>query len=555
MTNQPIFILRPDTERFQGKQALGRNINAAKTLAGIIRTTLGPRGMDKMLNDSTGDITLTNDGATILREMDITQPAARMLVEISKKQEDAVGDGTTTAVIIAGELLIKAEEMINDGYSTPLVIKGFREGLSKALEILNDISIEAKDEDTLNKIAMTAITGKGSEYEKEYLADLIVQAALRVEEDGKVDKENINIQRISGDSVKESFTVEGLIVDKAPLSKHTPRELKDVKIATLKYPIEVHKTTVDSKIKITDPSQMKAFKENEFEMVKDLTDKVIDSGADILFCQKGIDETAENILTKAGIVCYKRVRNTDIQRLCKATGAKYVTNVNELSEENLGHVGHFRVEKIFDHEVTFIEECENPKATSIILRGSTRHITEEGKRALDDALGVVASTIEEGKVLVGGGACEIELIKRLKQYAETISGKEQIAILAVADAFEVIPRTLAENAGLDTIDMITNLKAAHEDSMDMGINVLEGKIVDMKSAGVLEPLKVKSFAVQSASEACEMILRIDDMIAAAGALESTGPDETGNDNSGMMPPGAMGGGMPGGMPPGMPPMM
>ena len=549
MTNQPIFILRPDTERFQGKAALGRNILAAKTLAGIVRTTLGPKGMDKMLNDSLGDITLTNDGATILREMDITQPAARMLVEISKKQEDAVGDGTTSVVVLAGELLIKAEELINDGYSTSLIIKGFRDALNKALEILNDISIEANDEDTLKKIAMTAITGKGSEFEKEYLADLIVEAAMRVEEEGKVNKENINIQRISGDSVKESFIIDGLIVDKAPLSKHTSRDLRDVKIATLKYPIEVHKTNTESKIKITDPLQMKAFRDNELEMVRDLANKVIDSGANILFCQKGIDETAENILTKAGIVCYKRVRNTDIQRICKATGSKFVTNIDELNNENLGYAGHVYVNKIFDHEVTFIEECENPKATSIILRGSTRHVTEEGKRALDDALGVVASTIEEGKVLVGGGACEIELIKRLKQFAETISGKEQIAILAVADAFEVIPRTLAENAGLDIIDMVTNLKAAHEDSTDMGLNVLEGKIVNMKEAGVLEPLKVKYNAVQSASEACEMILRIDDMIAASGAFESTGPDESGNDNSGMMPPGAMGGGMPGGMPP------
>ncbi|WP_409199468.1 thermosome subunit alpha [Methanobrevibacter sp. DSM 116169] len=552
--NQPIFILPADTQRFKGRDALSMNINACKTLAGIIRTTLGPKGMDKMLTDSLGDIILTNDGATIVREMDITQPAARMLVEIAKKQEDVVGDGTTSVIVVAGELLSKAQELLEDGYSTPLVIKGFRDGLAKALEVLNDISINSKDKDTLLKIAQTAITGKGAEFEKEMLSDLIVDAALRVEEDGKVDKERINIQRISGDSVKDSFIVDGLIVDKAPMSKSLPRDIKDAKIAVLKYPIEFKKTNIDSKVQITDPSQMQAFIDNEKEMLKDIVDKVIASGADVLFCQKGIDEAAENALTHAGIISYKRVRNTDIERISKATGAKFVSNIDDLNSESLGHAGHYYVDKIFDHEVTFLEKCEDPKATSIILRGSTRHVTEEVKRALDDALGVVAATIEDGKVVVGGAACEIELIKQIKSYAETISGKEQIAILSFADAFEVIPRTLAENAGLDTIDMVTNLKASHENSKNMGLDVINGEIVDMEKEGVLEPLKVKFQAINSASEACEMILRIDDMVAARGALESTGTDESGNDDSGMPPMGGMPGGMPGGMG-GMPPMM
>ena len=552
--NQPIFILPEDTKRFKGKDALSMNINATKTLAGIIRTTLGPKGMDKMVTDSLGDIILTNDGATILREMDITQPAARMLVEIAKKQEDIVGDGTTSVVVIAGELLSKAEELLNEGYATPLVIKGFRDALAKSLEILNNISINESDRDTLKKIAITAITGKGAEFEKDLLSDLIVDAAIKVEENGDIDKDNINIQRISGGAVDDSFIVDGLIIDKSPISKNVPRDIENAKIAILKYPLEFKKTNTESKIKITDPSQMQAFIDNEQEMLKDLTDKVIDSGADVLFCQKGIDETAENTLRRAGIVSYKRVRGTDIKRISKATGAKLVSDIEDLDKQSLGEVGHFYIEKIFDHEVTFLEECDNPKATSIILRGSTRHVTEEVKRALDDALGVVATTIEDGKILVGGGACEIQLIKELKNYAESVSGKEQIAILAFADAFEVIPKTLAENAGLDTIEMVANLKAANENSKFMGLNVYEGKIIDMKSAGVLEPLKVKIQAIRSACEACEMILRIDDMIAARGALEATGTDDSGNDDSGMPPMDEMGGGMPGGMG-GMPPMM
>lgn len=549
MANQPIFILPQSTERYSGRDALSMNITAAKILENIVRTTLGPKGMDKMLVDSMGDVTVTNDGATILREMDIAQPAARMLVEIAKKQEDIVGDGTTSVVVIAGELLQKAQKLLEDGIAASVVIRGFRNASTKVIEVLNNIAIDTRDEKTLKNVAMTAMTGKGSDFAKEHLADLVVEAALRIEDDGKIDKDSINIQRISGDSVEDSFLAEGIIMDKAPVSKSMYKDLKDAKVALIKYPIELKEVTADAKIDITDPSQFEAFLNNEEEMVKDLVDCVVKSGANVLFCQKGIDDMAQHYLKKAGIVAYKRVKKSDMERINKATGAQIVTDIEDLTPEVLGSAGHIYVKKIFDHELTFIEECENPKATSIVLRGSTRYVTEQISRALDDALGVVAATIEDEKVLIGGGATEIELVKQLRDYGDSVMGREQLAILAFAEALEIIPRTLIENAGLDTINLIADLKAAHEESKAMGINVFTGEIIDMEEEGVLEPLKVKMQAIQAATESAEMILRIDDMIAAKNGLNSTGPDESGNDNSGMppMPPQGMGG--MGGMPP------
>ena len=544
MANQPIFILPEGTERYSKRDALRMNITAAKVLAGIVRTTLGPKGMDKMLVNSLGDVTVTNDGATIMSEMDIAQPAARMLVETAKKQEEIVGDGTTSVVVIAGELLAKAEELLDDGIATSVVVKGFRNATDKAVELLEGIAVDADDKETLKKVAITAMSGKGSDYAKEHLADLVVEAALRIKEDGKSDIENINIQRVSRDSVEDSFLAEGIVIDKAPVSKAMPKDIEDAKIAIMKYPIELKEINTDTKIDITSPEQFESFLNNEEEMIKDLVDQVVASGANVLFCQKGIDDMAEHYLKKAGIMTYKRVKKSDIERIAKATGAKLVTDIEDLTADKLGSAGHVYLDKIFDHELTFIEECENPKASSIVLRGSTRYVTEQIARALDDALGVVAATIEEGKVLIGGGACEIDLIKQLREYGETVSGREQLAILKYAEALEVIPRTLIENAGLDTINLIADLKAAHEDSNLIGINVFDGKVVDMKEAGVIEPLRVKIQALQSAGAASEMILRIDDMIAARNALNSTGPDESGNDDSGMPPMPGMGGGMP-----------
>ena len=547
MANQPIFILPEGTERYSKRDALRMNITAAKVLAGIVRTTLGPKGMDKMLVSGMGDITITNDGATIMREMDIAQPAARMLVETAKKQEEIVGDGTTSVVVIAGELLAKAEELLEDGIATSVVVKGFRNATAKAVEILNEIAIDADDKETLQSVAVTAMSGKGSDYAKDHLASLVVDAALRIEEDGVSDIDNINIQRVSGDSVEDSFLAEGIVIDKTPVSKNMPEVVEDAKIAIMKYPIELKDINTDTKIDITSPDQFAAFLDNEEEMIRDLVNQIVDSGANVLFCQKGIDDLAEHYLKKAGIMTFKRVKKSDMERIEKATGAKLVTDIEDLSADKLGSAGKVYLEKLFDHKLTFIEECENPKASSIVLRGSTRYVTEQIARALDDALGVVAATIEEGKVLIGGGACEIDLVKQLREYGESVSGREQLAILKYAEALEVIPRTLIENAGLDTINLIADLKAAHENSNAIGINVFTGEVVDMQEAGVIEPLRVKVQALQSAGEAAEMILRIDDMIAARNALTSTGADESGNDDSGMPPMPGMGG--MGGMPP------
>ncbi|MDR2830462.1 MAG: TCP-1/cpn60 chaperonin family protein [Methanobrevibacter sp.] len=541
--NQPIYILPEDTQRFLGRDAQRMNILAGKVLAETIRTTLGPKGMDKMLTDNLDDIVITNDGATILQEMDIAHPAAKMIVEIAKKQESVVGDGTTTAVIIAGELLAKAEELLDEGIHSSTIILGYRDALSKVYEILNHISIDAKDKETLLKVAMTAITGKGFDYGKKQLANLIVDGVLKIEENGKVDKDNLNIQRVSGGSIDDSKIINGVLIDKGRAVDSMPKKVENAKIALLKYPIELKDLESDGKIKIKDPSQIQAFIDNEEEMIKDLVNKVIDSGANVLFSQKGIDDLALHYLSKAGIFAIKRVKKSDIKRLEKATGAKLVTSVDDLNPRNLGEAGVVYEKKIFDEILTFVEESKNPKASSIILRGSTKYVTSKVERALDDGIGVVSATLEDGKVVIGGGSSEIEIAQQLKKYASAISGREQLAIEAYGKALEVVPKTLAENAGLDSIDILVDLRAAHDKSKCMGLNIFEGKIIDMKEAGIIEPQRIKKQAIQSATEVTEMILRIDDLVAAKGGLEEAGADD-GLDNSGMPP-----GGMPGGMPP------
>ncbi|MGL4669984.1 MAG: thermosome subunit alpha [Methanobacteriaceae archaeon] len=542
--NQPIYILPEGTERFTGRDARRLNIMAGKILAETIRTTLGPKGMDKMLVNGLGDVVITNDGVTILREMDIAHPAAKMLVEIAKSQEDEVGDGTTTAVIIAGELLKKAEELLENGIHASTIVLGYIKAMAKAQELLEGISINAKDKDTLIKVAMTAMTGKGSDAAKDSLAQLLVDAVSKVEEDGEVDKDLINIQRISGASIAESSLVNGILIDKTIADEGMPKKIENAKIAILKYPVEIKDLETTAKINLTDPSQMKAFLDNEDQMIREMVDKIVASGANVLVCQKGIDEVAISYLAKEGIMAIKRARKTDIARIEKATGAKLVTNIDDLNESSLGEAGLVYEKKIFDNIMVFVEECKEPKAVSIILRGSTRHITEEIERALEDALGVVSATLEDGKVVVGGGAPEIAIAKGLKEYADSISGREQLAINAFAESLEIVPRTLAENAGLDIIDVLVDLRAAHEKSSAMGINVFTGKVVDMEEAGVIEPQRVKKQAISSAAEACKMILRIDDMVAARGGLEATSDDDMGD-----MPPNMGGMGGMGGMPP------
>jgi thermosome len=538
---QPIIIMPEDTSRLLGRDAQRMNIMAAKALAGIVRTTLGPKGMDKMLVDGMGDIVVTNDGVTILREMDIEHPAAKMLVEVAKTQEDEVGDGTTTAVIIAGELLKKAEDLLEQDIHPTIITMGFRNAAAKAREILEDISMDAKDTETLKDVAMTAMTGKGTETAREPLADLIVSAVQQVEDDGEVDKKNINIQRIQGATVNDSEIVNGVVIDKGRADPTMPKVIKDAKIALLKYPIEVKDLETDAKIKLTDPAQMQAFIEQEEEMIRDMVEKVIDSGANVIFCQKGIDDLAQHYLSREGIIALKRVRKSDMLRLERATGAQLVTNIEDLSSDDLGNAGKVYEKKVFDEVLTFIEDCPDAKAVSIILRGSTKHVAEEVERAVEDAIGVVSATIEDGKVVSGGGAPEIAISKGLREYADTISGREQLAIGAFADALEVVPRTLAENAGQDQIDALVDLRAAHEKNHHMGLDVFKGEVTNMKQAKVIEPQRVKKQAILSAAEAAEMILRIDDMIAST----STKAPDMGEG----MPPGMGGMGGMGGMPP------
>ena len=545
---QPIFILPEGTNRSVGRDAQRNNILAGKVLAETVRTTLGPKGMDKMLVDGLGDIVVTNDGVTILKEMDIEHPAAKMLVEVAKTQEDEVGDGTTTAVIIAGELLKKSESLLDQDIHPTIIAMGYRQAAEKAQEILDDIAIDSVDEETLIKVAMTAMTGKGTEAAREPLAKLIVDAVQKVAEDGAVDTDNIKIEKKDGAVVEDSTLVEGVIVDKERVHPGMPSEVKDAKIALVNSPLEVKETEVDAEIRITDPAQMQAFIEQEEKMVKDMVDKVAESGANVLFAQKGIDDLAQHYLSKAGILAVRRVKKSDIEKLARATGANVVTNLEDLTADDLGEAGIVEERKVSGEEMIFVEECSVAKSVTLFVRGSTKHIVDEIVRAIEDAIGVVAATVEDDKVVAGGGAPEIAMAKKLKDYADSISGREQLAILAYANAVEVIPRTLIENAGLDTINLIAELKAAHEDSSKIGINVFTGKLVDMEEAGVIEPLRIKTQAIKAASEAAEMILRIDDMIAARNALNSSGPDESGNDASGMPPMGGMPGGM-GGMPP------
>ncbi|MEM4525793.1 MAG: thermosome subunit alpha [Methanothermobacter sp.] len=532
---QPVLILPEGTSRYLGRDAQRMNILAGKVLAETVRTTLGPKGMDKMLVDSLGDIVVTNDGVTILKEMDIEHPAAKMLVEVAKTQEDEVGDGTTTAVIIAGDLLKKAEELLDMDIHPTIIAMGYRQAAKKAQEILESIAINASDKDTLIKVAMTAMTGKGTEKARRPLAELVVDAVKQVEENGEVDKDHIKIEKKEGGSVDDSMLVQGVIIDKERVHPGMPKKVENAKIALLNCPIEVKETEVDAEIRITDPSQMQAFIEQEEKMIKDMVDKIVSTGANVLFCQKGIDDLAQHYLAKAGVLAVRRVKKSDIEKLSKATGGKIVTNIEDLSEEDLGNAGKVVEKKISGEEMIFVEECKEPKAVTILVRGSTEHVVSEVERAIEDAIGVVSATVEDEKVVAGGGAPEVEIAKRLKDYSESISGREQLAVAAFAEALEVVPKTLAENAGLDSIDTLVDLRAAHEESPYMGLDVFEGKVVDMKEAGVLEPHRVKKQAIQSAAEAAEMILRIDDVIAAAG-------EEGGEEGEGME-------GMEGGMPP------
>ena len=541
MTNQiqPVFILPEGTLRNTGKDAQKANIAAAKMVAETIRTTLGPKGMDKMLVGSIGDVVITNDGVTILDEMEIEHPAAKMIVEVAKTQKDEVGDGTTTAVILSGEFLKEAEALLDKNIHPTVITKGYQIAAEKALEILNrlgkDISIN--DKNILFNIATTAMTGKNVESAREKLAQIAVEAVLRVaeEKNGKIviDADNIKIEKKEGSGINNSRLIDGLVLDKEKVHANMPNTIRDAKIALLDSALEIKEPGTDAKIQITDPAQLHAFVEQEEHILKTMVEKIISVGANVVFCQKGIDDLAQHYLAKAGIYAVRRVAKSDIEALAKATGAKIVSKVDGLVQTDLGFVGLVEERKLGKDNMTFVEQCKNPKAISVIIRGGTEHVATEAERAIKNAIDDLVASIVVGKGVAGGGSTEIELAKRLREFAETLSGREQLAVQAFADAMETIPRTLAENAGLDPIDSLTELKARHDKGeIDTGLNVFTGRTEDMWQKGVIEPLKIKTQAIRSASDAAIMLLRIDDVI-------KSGKVEQGPQMPMGMPPGGM----------------
>lgn len=511
-------IIPEDAQRAIGRDAQRNNILAGKLVAETVRTTLGPKGMDKMLVDNLGDIIVTNDGATILGEMQIEHPAAKMVVEVARTQEAEVGDGTTTAVIIAGELLKNAEKLLDDNIHPSVITNGYTLATNKALEIVKSLStkIDVKDKKILNQIVKTAITGKGPEDKKEYLAKILVEAVQSIEVDGKINRSDIKILKVIGGGIDESNLVSGIVIDKDKMHESMPKEIENAKIALINSPIEIRETEIDAKISITDPAQMQAFIDQEDNMIKKLVSQIASSGADVVFCQKGVDDLAAHHLANEGIMVARRVKKTDMESLSRATGAKIINSIDDLSKEALGKCGLVKETKVGEEEMIFVEKCKNPKTVTLVIKGGTEHIVDEVKRACDDAIGDLKAALDVGSIVCGGGSVESEVAKKLRIYAESLGGREQLSVKAYAESLEIIPRTLAENAGFDPIDVMTALKSAHNaNNLTHGVDAYTGKIVDMRKKGVIEPLKIKTQAIQSAGEVAVMILRIDDVILAS----------------------------------------
>jgi thermosome len=538
MGGQPILILPERVQRYLGRDAQRMNIMAARVIAESVRTTLGPRGMDKMLVDNLGDVTITNDGVTILEEMDVEHPAAKMIVEVAKAQEDEVGDGTTTAVIIAGELLKKAEELLDQDIHPTVITAGYRLAAEKAHEILTKMAtpVSKDDDKILKQIAITSMSSKGSEMRGEKLAELCVRAVKQIveESNGKLeaDIDNIKVEKKSGGSSADSQLIQGIVLDKEVVHTDMPKRKEKAKIALLNLALEVKETETDAKINITDPEQLRSFLDEERHMLQEMVDQIKKSGASVVLCQKGIDDIAQHYLAKAGILAARRVKESDMEKLARATGGKIVTNIRDLSPSDLGAADLVEEHKIAGEEMIFVEGCKDPKAVSLLVRGGTEHVVDEVERAVHDGISVISAAIEDGKIVAGGGAPEIEVARGLREYSSTVGGREALAVNAFADTMDIIPRTLAENAGLDPIDILVQLRSAHEkkDGKNIGIDVISGKTLNTFERGIVEPLRVKTQAIKSASEVAEMILRIDDVIAAGKLERGSGPE------MGGMPP-------------------
>ncbi len=537
----PVIVLKEGTGRTTGREAQKNNIMAAKIVAEAVKTTLGPCGMDKMLVTSFGDVSITNDGATIMKDLDVQHPAAKMLVEVAKAQDNEVGDGTTTAVVLAGELLAKAEALLDKSVHPTVIIEGYKKAADKAQDVLLKIAIPVKfnDDKTLQEVAITSLSSKGITGASEHFSKLTVEAVKQVAEEVngkyKADIDLIKVVKKHGKSLDDTELVKGMVIDKEVASSQMPKLIENAKIALLNEKLEIEKTEFDAKINIESPDQMQSFLDEEERMLREMANAVTKAGANVVFCEKGIDDMELHFLAKAGVLAVKSVSSGDMEKLSRATGGKILASVKDLNADALGFAKKVEEVKIGDDKLLYVRDCKNPKAVTIVIRGGSTHIIDEAERSVHDGLCVVRNVIEDGKIVAGGGAPEAEISKALRSYAAKVGGREQLAVEAFADAVEVIPLTLAENAGLDPIDVMVALRAKHEeaDSKSFGIEVTTGKIKDMCALIVLEPLRVKQQVIKSATEAADMILKIDDLIAIKGG--------------GKMPPMPPGGGMGGGM--------
>jgi len=516
MTDKPVVLMPEDIQRIMGKDAQRNNILAARMVSEIVKTTLGPKGMDKMLVTPTGDIIVTNDGVTILEEMQIEHPAAKMMVEIAKTQESEVGDGTTTSVMIAGKLLENAEKLLDQKIHPTIITKGYRMAADKAQQILKEISLKItpEDEEVLKQVAMTAMTGKGAEDSREKFAEIVVSAVHQVQKSGNVDLDDIKIEKVKGNSIDDTELISGIILDKEKVSSEMPLEIEGAKIALVDFPLELKNPEIDTKISISSPEQLQNFISQEEETIRRMVEKVIQSGANVILCQKGIDDFAQYLLTKERIYACRRVSKSDLEKISKATGAKIVSSLNELRDKDLGRAEIVQEVKHGGESMTYIRGCYNPKALTILIRGGTDHVIDEIERAIKDGLGDVISSLKTGLVVPGGGAIEMELSKRLKHFGQSLGGREQLAVEEFASALEFIPATLAENAGMDPIDVLTEMRSRHNaDDKNAGLNLFTNKIENVLKAKIIEPYQIKSQAINSATEVAIMILRIDDVIA------------------------------------------
>ena len=505
-------VINSNVSRAVGRDAQRNNIAAARVIADIVKTTLGPKGMDKMLVDNSGNITVTNDGVTILEEMEIDHPAAKMMVEIAKTQETEVGDGTTTVALLAGKLLENAETLLDRRIHPTVIVKGYNLAMEKSLEILEEIALPLSSREIMKQIAMTAMTGKGAESDKELLASLIVSASEEVGFGGFVDKDDIKIEKMKGEKISQSELIKGFVFEKERANIEMPSKIVEARILLIDFPIELKSPEAETKIEISTPEQLEGFLASEEKYMRELVEEIVNSGANVVFCQKGIDDVAQYYLAKEGVMAFRRVQKSDMEKIAKAVSGKIVSNVRDL-ELGLGSAELVEEVKVGENSYTYVRGCKNPRAVTLLIRAGSSHVLDEVERAVKDGLGDVITAFRYGKAVPGGGAVEIELSKRLRTFAKTVSGREQLAVEEFAKSLESIPETLAENAGLDAVDIVAQLKKVHESGVsNAGLNLFTDKIEDTFASGIIEPLKVKTQAISSATELANMILRIDDVL-------------------------------------------